>query len=345
MIKLNPKILHLYRALLRETSYLPDPASRDYLGRYIPKAFRQSYEIQDLAKSLQEKRIRSVTKSHEGLLRTVSLANAGRIHHLSKILSLTYGRTGRRRHELLEDLRQSEKPAFATDYLPAPPTSGPQPSRKSRPPTPLPTKVMAIAKSQMNTHDDLFPFTNIKKVKPWLPETNTWGRPLPKCRERNIIRANDKIILSRLMPPLPEQEWKKLGELAKGEQAWKGPMTRRVRGTRSSSTNEESPDDYATTIEKWVAKDVGESFETSSRTMRNLWTKIWAQCPLVTESPNLDQSWRVNWGRIQKGAVLQTPPSEEEFQLLFGGMDTVGKRIRPRREPRAWLNFDRRLGL
>lgn len=263
---------------------------------------------------------------------------------------MTYGRTGRRRHQLLEALRSSENPIATRDVppeTPEDPSTGRQPNRKFRPPTPLPPKVMAIAKSQMNTNDDLFPFLNIRKIKPRLPETNAWERPLPKCRERNIIRANDKKILSRLMPPLPEQEWNRLGELAKGERKWEGPIARRAHGTFLNSNHDDTPDGYTRQIENWILKNMGEVQKLNSRMMRNLWAKIWNQCPIITESRNPNKPWSVCWGRIQKGAILQTPPSGEGFQLFFGGMDNRGRRIQPSQWHtwRAGLNFDRRLRL
>ena len=300
---------HLYRALLRETSYLPDPAARSYLRQYLPKRVRSSFNVKDIPKKDQRRRLSNVTHHFRGFLRTLCLANAGRSDPLLHVLSMTYGRVGKRRHQLLKAIRETDVVA-----LPGVPDDI---KGKARPPAPLGPNIMALAKSQTKVSEDVLQGPNIRRLDPQLPKNNIWERPLPKNRERNLIRAHQKDILSRLMPPLPQHEWQRLGDLATGVRRWEGPTRRRPQGTVRKPGKVSGTPDYEDMRVLWIQKELGEPRPLKARLMRSAWAKIWTQCPMVTASGNPDRPWGIQWGRVRRAATVPAGIGGEAVSSQF----------------------------
>jgi hypothetical protein len=111
----NP--LHIYRACLRECSYLPLPECRSYLKQFTTSKFREAIDrlskshdgsVSKIQSPRQGERRTLVTdtisqalhraRKHAALLRH---ANEGYLHALEKVLRMTWGRTGMRKYELL----------------------------------------------------------------------------------------------------------------------------------------------------------------------------------------------------------------------------------------------------
>ncbi|KAG7006602.1 hypothetical protein G7Y79_00014g037770 [Physcia stellaris] len=245
--------LHLFRSLLREASYLPDPASRKFFQAHYRSRFRDycprkpepgsvfrgndSHSAKDV-ESLKKSYKRNVQMLAEARqeLRFLQKANAGMDNALTKVLDLTYGRRGRRKHDLLKALMPPNRNPINDQELRTLSEALDSPSKEqaSKPNMPLfSDKFVALIKSQMRQKQGAYKKPLPKSSAPKIPETNTWGRPMPVVRIKNLTKKWYAETLDRLMPPLPEAEWIRLGELALGKESWLGPPQRRARGTGS----------------------------------------------------------------------------------------------------------------
>ena len=253
--------LNLYRALLRQTSYLPDPLSRTYFKAHIRSRFRDnqhfrkhrpgvivspgakyqespgqviSWQSSRDAKSGKKRIVQLLAQARQEL-RFLETANKGHPGHLQKVLDLTYGRRGKRKHVLLRDLALPKPQPMTSEELEELARAIQAEAEANKPPgTPklalVSDKFTALVKSQMHQKDEIFNKPPLKSIEPKLPKTNSWGRSLPLKRKNNLIKKWYAQTLDRLMPPLPEKEWKQLGDLASGKAAWHGPPKRRARG-------------------------------------------------------------------------------------------------------------------
>lgn len=91
----------LLRHLLRQASVLYDDVARIYITRYIVQRFRVNLTADSW------RRTKLLKEGRRGLSILIR-ANAGDPKPLTKIMEMSYGRTGRRKHELLEVCASSE---------------------------------------------------------------------------------------------------------------------------------------------------------------------------------------------------------------------------------------------
>ncbi|KAL9041235.1 MAG: hypothetical protein Q9180_001411, partial [Flavoplaca navasiana] len=104
----------LYRALLRQCTYLPDSAARRYMWSHIVDRFHAYYTKAKLpdgrtvirkTKALDEKRLAEALKDARKSLKYLQRANDGHIQNLRTVLDMTYGRVGKRRRQLISKLQ------------------------------------------------------------------------------------------------------------------------------------------------------------------------------------------------------------------------------------------------
>src|SRR4051794_19051413 len=100
--------LHLYRHLLRESSYLP-PFARSTVDYRIKGRFRRHRDAEGGRLDMH------LSNGHREL-RTMRAAVAGDMPRMYKLLLQCFGRIGHRRRRLLEDLLQKE-PMTDTEKL------------------------------------------------------------------------------------------------------------------------------------------------------------------------------------------------------------------------------------
>ncbi|KAM0469545.1 hypothetical protein ACHAP7_009934 [Fusarium lateritium] len=93
--------LHLYRHLIRETSYLP-PAIRPAITAQIQIRFRNHRKYD----KLRDKHLGQATKT----LRHLRAANSGESFRMESLMMKAFGRTGARRRSLLSDYVKLEDP-------------------------------------------------------------------------------------------------------------------------------------------------------------------------------------------------------------------------------------------
>jgi hypothetical protein len=115
--ELNP--LHIYRACLRECSYLPLPECRSYFQQLTTSKFREAIDRLSTSKA-HDGTVSRIQSPRQGEKRTLvsdnvtralrrarklaaslRCANDGYMHALEKVLRMTWGRTGMRKYELL----------------------------------------------------------------------------------------------------------------------------------------------------------------------------------------------------------------------------------------------------
>lgn len=307
----------LFRALLREASYLPDCITRQYFHRHIVYRFRarnprehgqkdevtkepESQEKKDEIQQLQETQHREGRKG----LHKLNRANNGYENDLSKALILAYGRAGRRCHQLLVPLtrptanrnpdnpvlrlkNRSNIPAETVDALPA-----------------LSPIFQALLSSQVHHNPQQKIKTPLRKLDPDIPQRNLWERPMPQKRVVNAVKHWYGSLLRKAFPPLPDAEWDFVKEMATGLTVWAGPVPRR----RYCGT-EEDEYDYRKSIKIETAKELAVTplaveqrggmdrhpHHMTPKYMKRHYQRLFRMCPRLDWSDDLNK-WRVTWG-------------------------------------------------
>lgn len=319
-------ILHVFRALLRQCTYLPDPAARQYMRGHIVSRFRDYHPCNTLpVTSRRHKSAALVQQRLPYLLRTarkglvfLRRANDGHMRHLGRILAMTYGRVGKRRHQLLKDLKIPDIPIdqAAIAKLSEPGNQAvPHPSER----------LMALIRAQARRRLTFFSRSNTPSPKLEIPEENSWGRPMPIKRVRNFKRRWYAESLDRIMPPLPEAEWDRLRMRASGQLPWDGRVARRKWvGT---------PDDEGHThlvgerVRGSLKGHCSNPHKITTRYMRRLWEKISAQCPVMKPNTARKSGWDVLWGDIRSRDTTQFALGHKSGggYDMFGGVDEKGR--------------------
>lgn len=345
---------HLLRALYRECTYLPDEAARKYWHDHILYRYRKycprksgDWTEQQSPKTTpsRQKSLINQAKNQLGVLRR---ANAGYEEPLERVLAQTYGRRGKRRHELLAVLQHPDVPedhqAVARLIASADnPGTSPQ----------LSPAIKALAKAQKAQPASQLSRISLKKMEPEIPKTNSWGRTLPKKREKNIIKKWVGKFNEKLLPPLPVEEWERLRDLCIGNIPWDGLVKRRTCHVGHSPMEKMKihcvPDRTRFGRMQWQAlsstlkkKDTETSMVKDSqgrringnfphnltpRYMRRLWMKIFLQCPTMALDPNTNK-WRVQWGtnkQIHGAKAPRSPDTEDLF--IWQGIDDLGQNV------------------
>lgn len=249
---------HLLRALLRECTYLPDPAARSYTHHHVLNRFRDYHPRQEkdqkdakpsTSPAFSPPRLRGALKNAQKSLNFLRRANEGEKGPLQQLLLLVYGRSGRRRHELMDTLLMpdpiSEREAVELsqaavdaalnpyDSISGIPRAVVEAPRKEGKPhvyeiSPRYSKLRALLESQKNAaHPVESSRAKLRSTRLEVPMTNVWMRPFPRRRERNMVVEWYALLLDKLFPPLPEDEWERLKGLVTGTRKWKGLKRRR----------------------------------------------------------------------------------------------------------------------
>ncbi|KAF3006056.1 hypothetical protein E8E13_010907 [Curvularia kusanoi] len=245
----HTKSLHLLRALLREASYLPDVTARNYFRRYIVARFKAYQPRQNATASfdvqaVEKYRHRSFKRRDEAIINAraaqqlgkaqkglnyLRRANQGEGPCLKKVLLFAYGRLGRRKYALLDDLLQPDPtwPAVPAplqqlynsnlrclQYFEAPIVRDKNSNVmniSNRYP-----RLRAVLTSQVQQGVAL----GRPPKRPYLntPVLNTWRRRMPIKRAVNNVRRWYAKTMTKLLPALPAEEWDRLDAMSKGRQ-------------------------------------------------------------------------------------------------------------------------------
>ena len=329
---------YLFRALLRESTYLPDPAARTQIHSNIVSSFRRCCPRQwpgdrpTVLKKAAEDRIPTLLRDGIKNLRRLIRANQGHPEDLYKVLATTYGRRGRRRHELLRALKARDKYVMPEVLNLS--------SRPSDPKMNLPRigeAVTELIKSQKAQKELGFDKAPTKNLKPMIEKENTWGRPLPLRRVANEHKKWYAMTLATILPPLPEDDWNRLKDLATGRVQWEGPIPRRrqaaVRDAMGDNGNRAIQDLFSGPEQVLDEPDSNNSSERLSniktnphtltpRYMKGLWAKIFARCP-VMKWDTVKKQWDVQWGNVQRDKEIALDSHHPQDTSLFGDTTTV----------------------
>ncbi|KAJ9619196.1 hypothetical protein H2203_008525 [Taxawa tesnikishii (nom. ined.)] len=303
---------HLLRAILREITYLPDDQARIYLRGHALSRFR---DYRDGAKSLdllRERRTEKVKEARKALSH-LRRANAGVSKPLMKVLLAAYGRTGKRRHELMRPLvgpdeapdearlssGGSSPPSLGITAGASEHTSGPGLTTSNSPE--LTEKLRALLRSQIQASplEMTRANPNPRKLKLTIPEFNSWGEPMPQNRVANMKKKWYAGMLEHVLPPLPDREWENLRDRALGVIRFTGPTARRARAQSDEILEAAAQDSLLaqslglaakpTRTENWRRHTLTSDF------MRRRWAMVFQQCPRMDLNTQTGK-WTVRWG-------------------------------------------------
>ncbi|KAJ5463158.1 hypothetical protein N7475_008102 [Penicillium sp. IBT 31633x] len=279
---------HLLRATLRECTYLPDPIARKYMKDYILSRYRA-------VSSRSNKAGPQPVHAARNALSVLRRANEGYLRPLEKVLFLSYGRTGRRRHELLAELLRPQIPNNSTDLKallsqPAQFEDGWEP--------PAIVKSLAASQLQNPVIATVRVRPLIKHLEPAIPPQDSWGQEVAKCRKSNIRRRWYNTTLSSLLPPLPEKDLQILDGLISGTVPWAPVKRRKVTHQIAPAKSEgelftllaRGPE-KGSTFSEYAS---GRPHAITIRFMRRQWRRLSALVPRQDWNP-ISQKWRFMW--------------------------------------------------
>ncbi|KAG4030707.1 hypothetical protein MFRU_011g01630 [Monilinia fructicola] len=351
-----PKFRQQYRALLRESTYLPDPAARSYVHNLIvkrynppnPQKLNPKYWGTDYFRSrIDLKKLLKRSKKTSQKLHLLERVNReGSSKDLQNVLLRTYGRAGERRRELLSQLLRPGE-----DELPQNDTALSHMIDSQIAKNLDATKdveierAQEVPKSQRREHKELTLFLasqqannpmesirgKIKKLKPEIPAKNAWGRPLPAARKENMKRKWWANLLERVLPPLPEHEWNTLRDLAQGKQPIEDPRPRRKEAT-SHTPNTPTSDSERMRLMlvparvnlnhweqgTWENNPENPSMKHSrTRAMRRMYGMIWSLSAKMVRDEST-KKFTITWGGERSLAASGniTKPSLKDAELF-----------------------------
>ncbi|KAI0394166.1 hypothetical protein F5Y17DRAFT_272501 [Xylariaceae sp. FL0594] len=346
----HPKAtIHLYRHLLRESTYLPQ-LCRPWI------AFR----IRDGFEAYRHKRHATpYIKEAHAYLRYLRSANAGHVGRLERLCFMATGRVGKRRHTLIEE--HLSKPAIAdTAELKAALQTEPAALYGT-----VPTaahdwlenwsidKLLALGRSQLEAQTSLWPHTLAKGLidpAKTLQKTNCFNHPPGRRLARNRLKKHFRSLLDQVMAPLPEGEWHHLQTLVLGSS--RDPQLRIPRRRPiAQPVQEDSNSDPANEEWDWTqhvlypARKIerGNSRKMKSLTgkedqdprghgrpigirfisptvLKRIYRRAWEMSPLMKKNPG-DKDWTVVWG--YKPKKLSAPTTGE--LAFFSGVGEDGR--------------------
>nr|POE94703.1 hypothetical protein CFP56_16940 [Quercus suber]POE94709.1 hypothetical protein CFP56_16946 [Quercus suber] len=336
---------HLLRAILRECSYLPDSQARVYVRWYAISRFRDSTSKawQNRADSSYASRLKAKQQQAQVALNKLQRAAEGEFQPLRAVLFLTYGRTGRRRRELVTQLlreqqgpqrKQSSPPqdaaggTEASAHLSPHQSLQPEPANKAKHVTSilegstdnpympaLSPRLQALMESQIKLPPTRTTRPTLRRMHPIIPEQNSWLRPMPQVRVKNLTRKWFADALGKIHPPLPVPEWKRLHDLSLGTRTESLPSRR-----KAAEPSKKSALDLQLTSSRIDPSRLftgNQAHTITPRYMRRLWTQVFEQCPRLDWNVE-QQEWKVLWGSHALHAVQSittSPPTTRNDEV------------------------------
>ncbi|KAL4892452.1 hypothetical protein BDV59DRAFT_179986 [Aspergillus ambiguus] len=313
--------LHLYRSLLRECSYLPDPIARPYMHEYVVDRFRRYTDDRRPSFNRDLQRHHALYKTGLGKLKLLERANQGYSRHLEKVLRLAYGRKGKRRKALLDALVPPEVPANTAAVMELI-----QKARMYEDGWEPPSILMDLLKSQHN--NGVIAQLNHRQVKhlePSIPKANTWGRPVNMSRRKNIRQQWYMSVLESLLPPLPDAELEVLEGLISGRLQWKPPKKRAVLSIAppQPSLDAEFLTDGPRKGHTFRVYANGRPHNITRRFMTRLWKRISCLVPRMVLDPT-GRKHVFMWDMMRPIPSLHAEVKDKETKM-FEGIDCKGK--------------------
>jgi hypothetical protein len=364
--------VRLLRALLREASYLPDATARSYFRRYIVSRYKAyqpkqnataSFDVQAADKYrhrsfkrrqiaiIQERTRPLLRKGHKGL-NFLRRANQGEIPCLQKVLFFAYGRMGRRKYALLENVLKPD-PIIDGGAIAATDAQGPAPLQKLYYSNKRYLQYFDVPKAATKTHHTINISSRYSRLRAVLrtqhlkgiaihrglkssvmktPINNMWERPMPIKRARNNVRRWYAEAMTRMLPPLPTEEWNNIRAMMVGDRKI-GLVKRRGRALALSTASVTQDDLFASTVEEAITLDkpsradkpagMQRPHAITPKFMQRMYTKLLMLCCKV-EWDDEHKRWMAIWGEPMKTIKpsLYHVPTDE---MLFAGVDATGR--------------------
>ncbi|MCJ1424659.1 hypothetical protein MMC29_002547 [Sticta canariensis] len=322
---------HIFRALLRQCTYLPDSSARCFFRNYVVMRFRKHNPRPRIPSkpTLYPPKIQKalLNRARKGLT-LLERANNGYRSPLLKVLEMTYGHRGRRRRELLQRLMQDAPPReeILKRLVPSITAQASGEIFGSQ----LEAFLNAQRRSEVGTSS-----VGLRKLSlagPKIPSTNSWDRPMPLKRVQNMKEKWYADLLEQIMPPLPQEEWERLRALAIGIK-WEELVPRRKRAGMTENETDHNPDaelSLSGIVESSKRVEISGSMTNphrlTPRFRRRLWASVFAERSYMTWHV-VEKKWIVQWGTQQTmNAVVDRPSLPLELSL-FEGVDEQGKII------------------
>lgn len=309
----------LYRCLLRECSYLPDPVARTHMHSYVVQRFRRYCQptVRDDLKSDWNRQSR-LLRTGKQKLSLLTRANEGYLKPFEKVLRLAYGREGSQRHAWTDKMIESDVPHNneAVEELMK------QPSQFEDGWNPPKIVVELLRSQQGNPNLQQLRHKQPKQLAPVMRKT-VWGKDPCLRRRRNIRRTWYTKVKAGLLPPMPDTERATLLGLLSGEISWNAPARRK----KARSTEKAKAAEGGTVLNKELllyGPKKGDTFERFSsgrphmftlRFMRRSWRRILAMTP------------HIEWDGPVKRRNIRWEPLREASSLFetLEGDDTIFK--------------------
>lgn len=235
------ELRHVYRALLRAATYLPDSAARIYVHNRVVQRFRSvsdriRCEKNDVTRNTLITRYHGREHIQKTQQQARQLERAGLRSNpdLKKVLLHTYGRIGSRRRELIRKLLLPEEDstsdtASLEKHIAERSSAGADQSGSQL--YPPDSKVGSFLRSQKLEAPTVSFVADkvIKRLSPEIPNVSMWERPVPLKRQASMKRKHWKAVLDHILPPVPVHEWNRLRDLATGAVPVEDPPLRRSR--------------------------------------------------------------------------------------------------------------------
>ncbi|KAH7341201.1 hypothetical protein BKA66DRAFT_434664 [Pyrenochaeta sp. MPI-SDFR-AT-0127] len=364
--------LHLLRALLREASYLPDATARRYVRRYVVARFKAyqprhhataSFDVHAVARyrhqSFKRRQAAVIHERTRPLLRKglkglnfLRRANQGEVPCLQKVLFVAYGRLGRRKYALLDQLLRPD-PAMDGDADAVPAIDAPSPLQQLYHSNKRYLRFFDAPKASSKTHHTISISARYSRLRAVLasqaqkgisihrelkgaalktPIHNVWERPMPIKRARNNVRRWYAETMTRLLPPLPNHEWDHLHAMVSKEKhigfAKPRKPARLLHGhppTQGESFTASLKEQLALNKPSRADKPAGmqRPHVINVKFMRRLYARLLVLCcKLEYDQPH--RSWKAVWGEPQKSISpkIYNLPTDESF---FAGVDAAGQ--------------------
>lgn len=350
---------HLLRALLRQSSYLPDATARDFFHGYILDRFRK-YHPRERSNNptLTPVRRQSLHKEARKGLLLLKRANDGHKPHLLRVLSMAYGRTGRKRRDLLKTVMtssniESDPPpmdeialaqlseSITENHCDSNIDKRPRAGKKRRR---LGPRLKALFDSQKLERISNIP-NSLSSQPPSFTELNEWGQPMPQKRVANMKDKWYAEVSSKVLPPLPESDWNMLRDSALGRGSREGMMKRRTpvaQRAKDPGCDGTQPVDVNRTCPNLGAGSVMENHKLykyqnsrllrsrphtiTPRFMRRIKGEVFQLCPKMKWNDK-ERQWDVEWGNLQKiKEYVLSQPGRINMDM-FKGVDEAGNVI------------------
>lgn len=364
--------VHLLRALLREASYLPDALARTYFRQYIVNRFKAyqpkqnataSFDLQAVERyrhrSFKRRQIAIIHERTRPLLRKgqkglnfLRRANLGEILCLRKVLFFTYGRIGRRKYTLLENLLRPD-PVVGNEAVPAVPDASLAPLQELYHSNKRYLQYFSAPKASSKTHYTIGISDRYSRLRSVIqtqhqkgvalnkqlknsslktPINNVWERPMPIKRARNNVKRWYAETMTRLLPPLPNHEWDNMHAMIVGEK-WVSLTKRRTPSSIMESASSQDEERFADIMKAGIALDkpsqadmpagIRRPHNITTKFMRRLYTKILMLCCKL-EYDNEQRRWKAIWGTPMM-AISPKLCLANMDDSLFAGVDATGR--------------------